>query len=113
MPERNAARCAIGNSSDCDRNTATRSPRDKPVRLQHIGEAARHVGDLVERGARGAAILVDIDQRQPAAAVGMAVAARGRDVEPRRDVPAEIAVEGFVVVASVSMALNLTITATV
>ena len=35
--------------------------------------------------------------RKLAAAVGMAVAARGRDVEPRRDLPAEIAVEGFVV----------------
>ena len=30
MPERNAARCAIGNSSDCDRNSATRSPRTRP-----------------------------------------------------------------------------------
>jgi hypothetical protein len=30
MPERSAARCAIGNSSDCDKNTATRSPRVRP-----------------------------------------------------------------------------------
>ena len=30
IPERNAAMCAIGNSSDCDRNTATRSPRTRP-----------------------------------------------------------------------------------
>ena len=68
----------------------------KPIGLQYVGKTARHVGDLVERGTRGAAILVDIDQRQTAAAVGMAVAAGGRHVEARRDVPAEIAVE-FVV----------------
>ncbi|CKY05455.1 Uncharacterised protein [Mycobacterium tuberculosis] len=29
-PDRNAARCAIGSSTDCDRNTATRSPRTRP-----------------------------------------------------------------------------------
>ena len=29
-PERNAARCATGSSTDCDRNTATRSPRAMP-----------------------------------------------------------------------------------
>ena len=69
----------------------------KPVGLQHIGEAARQRAHLVERGARRAAVLVDIDQRQPAGAVGMAVAARGRDVEARRDVPAEVAVEFGVV----------------
>ena len=60
---------------------------------QHIGEAARGVRDLVERGARGTAILIDIDQRETAAAVGMTVAARGRHVEARRDIPAEIAAE--------------------
>jgi hypothetical protein len=69
---------------------------DKAVGLQHIGETARGLRHLVERGARDGAALVDIDQRQAAGAVGMAVAARGRHVEARGDVPAKIAVE-FVV----------------
>ena len=64
---------------------------------QHIGEPAGHFGHLVERGARRRTVLVDIDQRQPPRTVGMAVAAGGGDIEPRRDVPAEIAVEGVVV----------------
>ena len=66
---------------------------DEAIGLQHIGEPARHLRDLVERGPRRGAVLVDIDQREAARAVGIAVAARGRDVESRRDVPAEIAVE--------------------
>ena len=65
----------------------------EPIRLQHIGEAARHLGDLVEGGARGGAVLVDIDQRETAGAVGMAIAARLRHVEARRDIPAEISIE--------------------
>src|SRR4029077_14008447 len=66
---------------------------NQPVRLQHIGETARHHGHLVERGARGNTILVDIDQRWPIRAVGVTVAAGGRDVEACRNVPAEIADE--------------------
>ena len=66
------------------------------VGLQHVGETARHLRDFVERGARDRAILVDIDQRQPASTVRIAVAARGRHVEAIGNVPAEIAVE-FVV----------------
>src|SRR5439155_10711036 len=63
------------------------------VSLQLIGEAARGIRDLVEGGARGAAVLIDIDQREAAGAVGMAIAAGCRNVEARGDVPAEIAVE--------------------
>src|SRR5229473_1283454 len=46
---------------------------------------------------RSTAVFIDIDQRETVSAVSVTVAARGRDVEPRRDVPAEIAVEFFVV----------------
>src|SRR5258707_14009443 len=65
----------------------------EPVRPQHIGEAARHLGDLIERRAGHVARLVEIDQREFARAVGMTVAAGGRDIEARRDIPAEVAVE--------------------
>ena len=70
---------------------------NQAVRLQHVGEAAREIGYLIERGPRRHAILVDIDQRQPSRAIGMTVAAQGGEIEPRRDIPAEVAVEGFVV----------------
>lgn len=63
------------------------------VGIKHIGEAARGVRDLVERGAHGAAILVDIDQREPPGAVGMTIAAGGRHVEAHGDFPAEVAIE--------------------
>ena len=96
MPERNAARCAIGNSSDCDRNTATRSPRTRPSAFSTLAKRRESSATSSNEVRVVRAVLVDIDQRQPAGAVGMAVAARGRDVEARRDVPAEIAVE-FVV----------------
>jgi hypothetical protein len=69
----------------------------KPVGLQHIGKRTRQRPHFVKRGALRAALLVDIDQRQPARAVGMAIAAGGRDVEPRRHVPAEVAIEFCVV----------------
>ncbi len=93
MPERNAARCAIGNSSDCDRNTATRSPRTRPSAFSTLAKRRDMLRDLVERGARGRTVLIDIDQRQPAGAVRMTIAARGRHVETRGDVPAEVAIE--------------------
>jgi len=64
----------------------------KTIRLQHIGEAAGHRAQFIERGALRAAILVDIDQRRAATAIGMTVAACGGHVEPRRDVPAEVAI---------------------
>ncbi len=63
------------------------------VGLEHVGKAPRHLRDLVERGARGGAVLVDIDQRQPARSVRVPIAARVRHVEASRNVPAEIAVE--------------------
>ena len=69
----------------------------KTVGLQHIGKTARHLATSSNEVRVARAVLIDIDQRQTAGAIGMAVAARGRDVEPRRDVPAEVAVE-FVVV---------------
>ena len=96
-PERNAARCAIGNSSDCDRNTATRSPRTRPSCFSTLAKRRENSLTSSNEVRVACAVLVDIDQRQPSAAVGMAVAAHGGDVEPRRDVPAEVAVEGFVV----------------
>ncbi len=67
------------------------------VRLQHVGEAAREIAQLVEAGVGDAAVRVEIDQRQFSRAIGMAVAGGGRDVEARRHLPAEIAIE-FVVV---------------
>ena len=66
------------------------------VGLQHIGEAAAVAAQLVERRPLRRAVLVDIDQCEAAGAVGIAVAAGLRDVEPRRDVPAKIAIEFFV-----------------
>jgi hypothetical protein len=36
------------------------------IGFEHIGKAARGIRDLVERGPRGAAVLVDIDQRKAA-----------------------------------------------
>src|SRR5258707_312044 len=69
----------------------------KAIGFQHIGEAAGEVADVVERMPRRAAVLVDIDQRQPVGAIGVAVAARGRDVEPHWDIPAEAAVEVVVI----------------
>ena len=65
----------------------------KAVGFQDVGKTARLLGNLVERGARGRAVLVDIDQRQPPGAIRVTVAARGRHVEARRDIPAEVAVE--------------------
>ena len=70
---------------------------DQSVGLQHVGEAARQRLHFVERGALRGAVLIDKDQRRLACAVGMAVAAGGGNVEPRRDVPAEVAVEFGVV----------------
>ena len=65
----------------------------KTIGFQDVGKTARLLGDFVERGARGRAVLVDIDQRQPLGAIRVTVAARGRHVEARRDIPAEVAVE--------------------
>ena len=76
------------------------------VGLQHIGEAAAVAAQLVERRPLRRAVLVDIDQCEAAGTVGIAVAAGLRDVEPRRDVPAEIAIEFFVESVSVSMIAN-------
>ena len=70
---------------------------NQAVRLQHVGKTAGELGYLVERRPRRRAVLVDIDQREAAGAVGVAVAAHGGEVEPSRNVPAEIAVEGVVV----------------
>ena len=67
------------------------------VGLQHVGEAPGEIAKLVERGARGAAVFIDIDQRQPRAAIGVAVAARGCDIEARRNLPAEAAIEVVVI----------------
>src|SRR5262245_50616905 len=65
----------------------------KSVRSQHIGKASRGVCDLVETRARRGAVLIDVDQRKPARTISVTVAAGGREIEARRDVPAEIAGE--------------------
>src|ERR1700752_5196234 len=65
----------------------------KSLRRQHIGKAARMVGDLIETRARRGAVLVDVDQRKPARAVRVTVATGGRKIEARWNLPAEVAVE--------------------
>jgi hypothetical protein len=67
------------------------------VRFEHIGKAAREFGNLVERGGDRSAVFIDIDQREPAASVGMAIAAGGRKVKAIRNIPAKVAVEFCVV----------------
>src|SRR6516164_2596624 len=82
----------------------------KSVALQHIGETAGIVCNLVKRRARRGAALIDIDQCEPFVSIGMAVAAGCSNVEARWDIPAEVAVE-LVIIGSFGehgVSLNLT-----
>jgi hypothetical protein len=78
------------------------------IGLQHIGKAFGKIADLVERQPPRAAVLIDINQRELAGAIGMAIARNRGDVELRRNVPAEVAIELVVVVGFGELGVSIT-----
>ncbi len=70
---------------------------DEAIVLQHIGETTRGIGKRIEAEILGRLALIDQDHRQPVAAIGVAVAGDGRDIEMPHRRPAEIAIERLVI----------------